>query len=150
MDRSTFGKMMEKARKVSGLSVQQMADNMQTTFDRVRDIELNRRDTGMGKCMKYLENTLYEIVVVKEGRVHPLPNYKALVSWMHRRSWSGTTAKFAKRLGLDRTNLGKFMNYQKGMFLSTFLMITEKLGSEVQLIQRHKDGRRKTHADKQS
>lgn len=147
MDRVAFGHMLEMARTRSQIDLIWLTKALQTNKRNVLDLELGRRDCQAERCFRYLEAIRYALLLTKKGRKHKLPTYQHFVSWINRRQWQDARAPYARRLGVDQSNLMDIMNRKSGMRMSTMFKIAETLGYEIKLIPNYG---RKVYADERS
>lgn len=136
MNRVVFCRMLATARIKSGMSVKQIASLIHSTPYRINELEKGGSDCGVERCMRYLEQTDYVMVLIKEERCHTIKSYKNLVSWINRRCWEGNYSKYAERLGVDYSTLKRILSRERGMLLSTLFQILDKLGYQIQF-KRH-------------
>lgn len=91
MELLILGRMLRTARERSGISEKEMAELMETTVRRIREMESSTIAGQAERYHRYLDHTNYKLVLVKEDRRHVIKCYKNLVSWINRRCWEGTT-----------------------------------------------------------
>ena len=137
MELLILGRMLRTARERSGISEKEMAELMETTVRRIREMESGTIAGQAERYLRYLGHTNYMLVLVKEDRRHVIKCYKNLVSWINRRCWEGNYVKYAERLGVSYKFLKDIVTHRRKMSLATMMKILESLGYEIQLAKKY-------------
>lgn len=137
MELLILGRMLRTARERSGISEKEMAELMETTVRRIREMESGTIAGQTERYLRYLDHTNYMLVLVKEDHRHVIKCYKNLVSWINRRCWEGNYVKYAERLGVSYKFLKDIVTHRRKMSLATMMKILESLGYEIQLAKKY-------------
>ena len=134
MNRLDFCKLMEQAKRASGISASEISFSMKMLMPTLRRFEKGKHNFGLVKVIEYLQVIHAKLVIYNDKSSVDITEYNQLIDWVvSARQGRYSQRQLAEAIGISYTMLAYVESHKSHLSIDVLLKIIEVLGCNIKI-----------------